>query len=121
MFDALSSLPISGVEDAEKIKSRYPHRTRIYTKPKDDYLAKGEYTVDFVDDAGQIHIAESGITFIPSIDEISYVCYTCGKTFDYPTTQSRIDEKNVCRRCSASEALDAAGIEDKEAILNMIR
>ncbi len=41
--------------------------------------------------------------------------------FSYPQVQSRIDGKNVCRKCSAKEALDAAGIENKEAILNVIK
>ena len=40
---------------------------------------------------------------------------------DFRTTQSRIDGKNVCRKCSASEALDAAGIEDQDEILDMIK
>ena len=108
-------------ENTERIRSRYPHGTRIYAIPKDDYLTEGEFTVDFVDDAGQIHIKESGIALIPSVDEISYVCSTCGDKFSYPPAQSRIDGKNVCRKCSEKEALDAAGIEEQDEILNMIR
>ena len=108
-------------EDVEKIRSRYPHGTRIYAKPKNDYLTEGEFTVDFIDDAGQIHTFESGAALIPKIDEISYICSTCGDTFSYPPAQSRIDGKNVCRKCSASEALDAAGIEDQDEILDMIK
>ena len=108
-------------EDAERVRNRYPHGTRIYAIPKDDYLTEGEFTVDFVDDVGQLHIKESGIALIPSVDEISYVCTTCGEKFSYPPAQSRIDGKNVCRKCSASEALAAAGIKEQDEILNMIR
>ena len=122
MFDALNALPVAGVVDAEKVRNQYPHGTKVYARPKDDYLSEGEYTVDFVDDAGQIHTFESGIALIPDIDEIQYVCYRCGKAFDYAPTLSRVDNKSfVCRICGASEALDAAGVKDKEPILDEIR
>ena len=88
----------------------------------DPVFKNGTYTVDFVDDAGQIHFVECGIAAIPEIDEIHYVCSRCGKEFDYAPALSRVDNKSfVCRVCGASEALDAAGVKDKESILDQIR
>ena len=44
-------------------------------------------------------------------------CSKCGKEFNYPPATSRIDGSEICRICSAEEALDAVGVEDKERIL----
>ena len=58
----------------------------------------------------------------PEIDAIHYVCSRCGKEFDYAPAISRSDNISpICRVCSAQEALDAAGIKDKEKILDEIR
>ena len=65
MFDALENLPITTESDAETIKIRYPRGTKIKAEPKDDFLSPGTYTVDFVDDAGQVHV----------VGEISTKCY----------------------------------------------
>ena len=122
MFDALENLPIATESDAETIKIRYPRGTKIKAEPKDDFLSPGTYTVDFVDDAGQIHVVESGIAIIPEIDEINYICTQCGKEFDYPPAISRSDNHSyICRVCSAEEALDVAGVKEKDAILDEIR
>lgn len=43
------------------------------------------------------------------------VCAKCKKEFDYPPAVSRTDNESVlCRVCSASEALEAAGMSDEE-------
>ena len=51
----------------------------------------------------------------------SYICSCCGKEFAYPPAQSRKDNSHICRICSAEEALDAAGVKNKEAILTEIK
>ena len=38
------------------------------------------YTVDYVDDAGQIHLQESGLAIIPNVDR--FVCVNCATIFD---------------------------------------
>ena len=111
-------------QEIEKIKTQYSPGTKLRLLHMQDprpLPTNSILTVTFIDDAGLIHVVESGIALIPSVDEISYVCSVCGAVFDYPPAQSCIDRKNVCRKCSASEALDAAGITDQTEILNMIR
>ena len=109
-------------EEVDHIRDKYPQGTRLSIKMTDPQFQNGTYTVDFIDDAGQIHFVESGIAAIPEIDEISYVCTQCGKEFDYPPAISRSDNHSyICRVCSAEEALDVAGVKEKDAILDEIR
>ena len=107
--------------EVDRIKDKYQPGTKIHATVNDPQLKTGDYTVDFVDDAGQIHTKESGIAVNPQVDKVEYVCNTCGKAFDYPPAISRFDGEFVCRVCSANEALDAANIKVKEPILAEIK
>ena len=104
-------------------ETKYPKGTKIRLIHMEDPnpISDGTLlTVDFVDDAGQIHVVESGVALIPSVDELAYVCSTCGTQFTYPPATSRLNGKPICRKCSAEEALDAAGITNQAEILGMI-
>ena len=104
------------------IKAQYPAGTKLHlTEMKGEDLSPDTYTVDFVDDAGQIHLRELGLALIPEEDTFEYVCSGCEKAFTYPPANSRKDNSFICRICSAKEALTAAGIVDKEAILSEVR
>ena len=110
--------------EIKRIRDKYPKGIRLSIKMIDPQFQNGTYTVDFIDDAGQIHFMESGIAAIPEIDEIEYICNTCGKAFSYVPAISRSDNKSfICRVCGAEEALDAAKINEsqKEAVLDEIR
>ena len=77
--------------EVDRIKDKYPPGTKIHATVNDLQLKTGDYTVDFVDDAGQIHIKESGLAVNPQIDKVEYICSVCGKRFHYPPAISRFD------------------------------
>lgn len=110
--------------EIERIRDKYPAGTKLSIHMQDPQFKNGTYTVDFIDDAGQIHFKESGIAAIPEIDEINYICTKCGKEFDYPPALSREDNKSpVCRVCGAEQTLEKAPISEseKERVLAEIR
>ena len=51
------------------------------------------------------------------------ICTRCGKEFPYRPAMSRHDGSDLCRVCSAAEALEAVGVdgEEKEGVLAVIR
>ena len=51
--------------EIERIKNKYPTGTKLSIQMQDPQFTNGTYTVDFIDDAGQIHFMESGIAAIP--------------------------------------------------------
>ena len=52
---------------------------------------------------------------IPSGNKI-YSCSNCGNQFTYPPATSRSDNHTIlCRVCSAAEALNVAGVDEKTA------
>ena len=108
----------------QEIKDKYKKGMKIRFTMIDPQAppANSLGTVEFVDDIGQIHIKESGLAIVPEIDDfhIVYFCNHCGKEFSYPPATSRIDGSELCRVCSADEALTDAGIADKTAILQEI-
>ena len=111
-------------DQVDHLKYKYPQGTKLLINMTDPQFQNGPYTVDFIDDAGQIHFVESGIAAIPEIDEIEYICNTCGKAFSYAPAISRSDNKSfICRVCGAEEALDAAKISDEQRaqVLDEIR
>ena len=52
------------------------------------------YTVDYVDDAGQIHLQESGLAVIPNVD--IFVMVDCATKFD---KKMRSEERRVGKEC----------------------
>ena len=110
--------------EIERLKDKYLQGTKLSIHMQDPQFKNGTYTVDFIDDAGQIQFVESGIAAIPEIDDIEYICIICGKEFSYPPAISRSDNKSfICRVCGAEEALENAPISEsqKEAVLDEIR
>ena len=104
------------------MKNRYPSGTKLkLISMKDPYALKsGIYTVDFVDDADQIHLKESGLALIPRVDQFEYVCSKCGKSFSYPPATSRKDNSFICRICSAAEAISFLSEDTQSEILQIV-
>ena len=48
-------------------------------------------------------------------------CSRCGKEFDYPPAQSRKDGRDLCRICSATEAISFLPEDEQRKILDIIR
>ena len=48
-------------------------------------------------------------------------CSRCGKEFDYPPAQSRKDGRDLCRICSATEAISFLPKDEQREILDIIR
>ena len=94
LVKGLNGLPDAPSEtNVAEIKQKYVSGTKLrIIRMLDDYgLPEGAVaTVDFVDDAGQIHVKESGVAIIPGVDKFKAIniCTRCGKHFG---DMSRVD------------------------------
>lgn len=74
LIKALNSLPVAQIpspDEVRKMKDRYPSGTKLRIKSiRHDYAPDvDKATVDFIDDAGQVHVKEFKMAVIPGIDE----------------------------------------------------
>ena len=69
-LDSLVEEPKLSSEEARAIKEKYPSGTKVrLVMMLDNYAPQpGDYTVDFTDDAGQLHLKEIGLALIPGVD-----------------------------------------------------
>ena len=74
-LDSLPDDPVHSPEEVRSLKEKYVPGTKVrLIKMLDDYAPEpGEYTVSKVDDAGQIHLKETGLALIFGMDGFEVV------------------------------------------------
>ena len=102
----------------QKIKKEFPTGTRIkLIHMNNDLFPVPDNTlgtVDFVDDAGQIHMKWDNGSTLALIYEVDHfikvdpTCPICGKEYsDYPAISRADNKTKICPNCGRNEALEA--------------
>lgn len=105
------------MKEIDELRRKYPAGTRIRLDSMEDPQAiqsGSTGAVDFVDDAGQIHMKwDNGrsLAIIPGVDQftvIARICPKCGKEYtEYPALSREDNKTDICPECGTLEALQA--------------
>ena len=114
-------------ETIERLRREYPKGATVelleMNDPYREMPAGLRGVVDFIDDAGNIHIDwqnGSSLAAIPGVDQIRRVrvCLRCGEEYSAVPATSRIGLGEICPACGVREAMEAVGLSDQaESVL----
>lgn len=122
--------PFPNEHEVAVLRKKYPHGTmlRLIRMVDDPDLIElgmvGE--VDFIDDAGNIHMIWRNcktLPLIPGADdfEVLPICPKCGKQYAERPAMSRIDSLPICAMCGYKEAVSFLPDEMQDDILRAIQ
>ena len=117
-------------ETIERLKKEYPKGAMVeiieMNDPYREMPAGLRGVVDFIDDAGGIHVNWSNgspLAAIPGVDQIRRirVCPRCEEEYSTVPATSRVGLGEICPACGVREALEAAGLaEHAERVLKVM-
>ena len=122
--------PFPNEHEVAALRQKYPHGTMLrlihmVDDPNPIELGMvGE--VDFIDDAGNIHmIWRNGrtLSLIDGLDEFEILpaCPKCGKQYAERPAMSRSDSSPICAMCGYKEAVEFLPDSLQEEILELIK
>ena len=122
--------PFPNEQEVAALRQKYPHGAMlrlIHMVDNPNPIEPGTVgKVDFIDDAGNIHMIwrnGGSLSLIDRVDEFEVLptCPKCGKQYAERPAMSRIDSSSICAMCGYKEAVAFLPDSLQDEILSAIQ